>query len=116
MPGALVAGLTQRGRDNGGGRSTVHRPSSGTGIWTLSGTNRHTGLMSVKQGTLTLANARSLGDKAEIDIADGATLELNFPDEMRVGKLRFAGRPQPPGTYHAANAPKFITGNGVLKL
>ena len=34
---------------------------------------------------------------------------------MRVGKLTLGDKPQPPGSYSAANAPKFIKGNGVLK-
>jgi hypothetical protein len=42
-------------------------------------------------------------------------LELNFKGEVRINKLSFAGKLQPPGTYSAANASQFIKGKGVLK-
>ena len=89
---------------------------SGTGTWTLSGTNTYTGPTTVKQGTLLLANAQSLGDKTEVSVDDGAMLALNFKGEMRISKLTLDGKPQPAGTYSAATAPKFIKGEGILKI
>ena len=68
------------------------------------------------QGSLSLANARSLGDKAEIDISKGASLDLSFQGEMRVGRICFDGKPLPSGTYDAGNAPEFIKGKGRLKF
>ena len=97
------------------GKATTSLTKSGSGTWTLSGNNSYTGPTNVIKGTLSLANARSLGDKTEVSISDGATLGLNFKGEMRVGKLTLGDKSQPPGTYSAANAPKFIKGNGVLK-
>ena len=89
---------------------------SGSGTWTLSGTNSYTGPTTVTAGTLALATTRSLGEKTEVTAASGATLALNFKGEMRVGKLILDGKPQPAGSYSSANTPKFIKGTGVLKI
>ena len=89
---------------------------SGTGTWTLSGKNSYTGPTTVTQGTLSFTNAQGLGGKTEVSVADGATLALNFKGEMRITKLTLDGKPQPAGIYSAATAPKFIKGEGVLKI
>ena len=96
-------------------KATTALIKSGSGRWTLSGTNTYTGPTTVAQGILALANVRSLGDKTEVELSEGAMLQLNFKGEMRVGKLSFGGKPQPSGTYDAKSAPKFIKGTGVLK-
>ncbi|MEJ6644611.1 MAG: autotransporter-associated beta strand repeat-containing protein [Akkermansiaceae bacterium] len=96
-------------------KATTSLTKAGPGTWTLSGTNTYTGPTKVIQGTLSLANARSLGEEAEIAVSEGAMLEANFAGEMRVGKLNFDGMPQPAGTYDAKSAPRFIKGSGVLK-
>jgi hypothetical protein len=69
----------------------------------------------VSQGTLSLTHARSLGEKTEIDISEGAMLELKFRGEMCVSNLSFDGEPQPSGIYNGKRAPRFIKGTGVLK-
>ena len=69
----------------------------------------------MKQGTLLLTNAQSLGEKTEVSVADGAMLALNFKGEMHISKLTLDGKPQPAGSYSAATAPKFIKGEGILK-
>jgi autotransporter-associated beta strand protein len=97
------------------GKATTSITKSGTGTWTLSGTNSYTGPTTVKQGALALANARSLGDKTEVSVADGAMLALNFKGEMPISKLTLDGKLQPAGTYSAASTPKFIKGEGSLK-
>ncbi len=89
---------------------------SGTGTWALSGTNTYTGPTTVKQGTLLLTKVQSLGDKTEVSVDDGAMLALNFKGEMHISKLMLDGKPQPAGTYSAATAPKFIKGEGSLKI
>ncbi|MEI7902760.1 MAG: autotransporter-associated beta strand repeat-containing protein [bacterium] len=109
-----IAGNLFNPRDRAG-KATTSVTKSGSGTWTLSGTNTYTGLTSVKQGTLSLASARSLGEKAEVTVSEGAKLELNFKGEMRVGKLVLDGKPQPDGSYSAANKPMFIKGQGILK-
>jgi autotransporter-associated beta strand protein len=88
---------------------------TGTGTWTLSGANSYTGPTTVTQGTLSLANASSLGDKSEVSIADGATLDLNFEGEISISKIYLGGKLQPGGRYDAKNSPRYIQGKGVLK-
>jgi autotransporter-associated beta strand protein len=89
---------------------------SGTGTWVLSGTNTYSGATTVKQGTLSIASAKSLGEKTDVYLSEGATLELGFKGEMRVNKLYLDGKPQPDGTYSEATAPKFIKGTGILAV
>jgi autotransporter-associated beta strand protein len=98
------------------GKAVTSIAKSGSGTWTLSGVNSYTGPAKITQGTLSLANARSLGDKCEVHISAGATLDLNFEGEMRVGMLYLDGKPQPPGKHGAASAPKYIRGKGILKF
>ena len=69
----------------------------------------------VEKGTLSLASARSLGEGTEVSIAEGATLEMDFQGELKVGKLTLGGVVQPAGVYSAATAAKFIKGTGVLR-
>ena len=97
------------------GKAITSLTKSGKGTWTLSATNTYTGPTTVKQGTLSLANPRSLSDKTEVSLSEGAMLVLDFKGEMSVSKLYLDGKLQPAGTYSAANAPKFIKGKGVLK-
>jgi len=99
-----------------GGKAVTAVTKSGTGTWTLSGVNTYTGPTTVTAGTLALATARSLGEKSDVSIAAGATLALNFKGEMRVAKLLLDNKPQPAGTYSAANTPNFIKGSGILKI
>jgi len=98
------------------GKATTSITKSGTGTWTLSGKNSYTGPTTVKQGTLSLANALSLGDKTDIYVSEGATLDLNFNGDVRISKLYLDGKLQPAGTYSAASAPKYIKGKGILKI
>jgi len=97
------------------GKATTAVTKSGTGTWTLSGTNSYTGPTKVIKGTLSLANARSLGDTTDVYISDGATLELNFQGQIRVRKLYLDGKLQPAGNYSTANAPNYIKGTGLLR-
>ena len=96
-------------------KATTAVTKSGTGTWTLSGTNTYTGPTTVRQGTLSLASARSLGAEADVYISEGATLDLTFAGEMRIRKLYLDGKLQAAGTYSAANAPKYLKGRGVLR-
>jgi autotransporter-associated beta strand protein len=98
------------------GKATTSLTKSGTGTWTLSGTNSYTGPSTVSKGTLVLAHAHSLGDKTDVSVSEGATLALNFKGQIPVCKLSFGGKPQPAGAYNAANAPGFLKGTGVLNV
>jgi autotransporter-associated beta strand protein len=97
-------------------QATTSLTKSGTGTWTLSGINTYTGPTTVTMGTLSFTNAKGLSDKADVSVSDGATLALNFKGEMRISKLTLDGKLQPAGTYSAATTPKFIKGDGVLKI
>jgi len=97
------------------GKATTAVTKSGSGTWTLSGTNSYTGPTTVTAGTLALTTDRSLGEKAEVTVSSGATLALNFKGEMRIGKLTIDGKPQPAGNFSAASSPGLIKGTGVLK-
>ena len=97
------------------GKATTAITKLGSGTWTLSGSNSYTGPTTVAKGILSLASARSLGDKTDVYVSDGAALALNFPGEMHIGKLYFSGKLQPAGTYSAASDPKYIKGTGVLR-
>ncbi|MCX6880281.1 MAG: autotransporter-associated beta strand repeat-containing protein [Verrucomicrobia bacterium] len=109
-----LAGMIENPHDRAG-KATTAVTKSGKGTWTLSGTNSYSGPTTVTQGTLSLANAHSLGAKTEVSIAEGAMVALNFKGEMRVSKLYFDGKLQPAGSYGAASHPKYIKGQGVLK-
>jgi autotransporter-associated beta strand protein len=96
------------------GKATTAVTKSGTGTWTLSGTNTYTGPTTISKGTLVLASAQSLGENTDVYIAEGGMLDLNFKGEMRIRKLYLDGKLQPAGTYSAANSPKHFHGTGVL--
>ena len=110
-----IAGNLSNPHDRAG-KATTAVTKSGTGTWTLSGANTYSGKTTVKQGTLSIASAKSLGDKTDVYISEGAMLELNFKGEMKIGKLYLDGKPQPAGTYSATTAPKFIKGKGILRV
>jgi autotransporter-associated beta strand protein len=96
--------------------ATTSLTKTGTGAWTLSGSNSYTGPTTVEQGTLSLATAESLGPRTEVTVVKGATLDLNFNGQMKVRCLVLGGEPQPPGPYSAARCPKFIRGTGILNV
>jgi len=96
------------------GKATTSLTKSGKGTWTLSGANTYSGPTKVINGTLSLTSARSLGDKTGIEISEGATLDLNFKGQMKVGKLSIGGKAQAAGTHDATGLPKALKGTGVL--
>ncbi len=97
------------------GKAITSVIKSGAGSWTLSGTNTYSGQTSVKQGTLAVASSHGLGDKTDVHISEGATLELSFKGEIMINKLYIDEKQQPAGTYSAKNMSKHIKGNGSLK-
>ncbi|MCX6877221.1 MAG: autotransporter-associated beta strand repeat-containing protein [Verrucomicrobia bacterium] len=98
------------------GKATTSVTKSGTGTWTLSGTNTYTGPTTVTQGTLSLTTARGLGPDSEVSVAAGATLDLNFKGPMKIRRLSIDGKPQPAGIYNAAGFPKALKGTGLLMV
>ena len=97
-------------------KATTALIKSGSGRWTLSGTNTYTGPTTVSQGALALTHARSLSAGTELALAAGATLELNFKGPMKLRQLTLDGKLQPPGAYDATSAPRFFKGAGVLNV
>jgi len=81
----------------------------------LAGVNSYTGPTTVEKGTLCLKNARSLGNKTDVFISEGAAIEVNFDGEVPVNKLFFGWKLQPPGKYTAKNASSYIKGKGTVK-
>ena len=98
------------------GKAITSLTKSGKGTWTLSGSNSYSGPTKIAGGTLVLTSARTLADKSEIDIAQGAVLELNFKGEKHVSKLTLGGQPQAPGKYSATHASGLLKGSGVLVM
>ena len=100
-----------------GARASVQAQVAGLGAntVTVTGTNTYSGETTVKQGTLSIATANSLGDKTDVYISEGAILELNFEGEMRIGKLYLGGKLQPDGVHNLENTTRFIKGKGSVK-
>jgi fibronectin-binding autotransporter adhesin len=96
--------------------ATMALTKTGSGHWVLSGTNGFTGPTTVAEGTLTLANPRSLSANAEVTVAEKAILNLAFKGEMQVKGLILDGKVQPSGKYSATSTPNSIRGAGVLKV
>jgi autotransporter-associated beta strand protein len=96
------------------GKARTALTKTGTGMWTLSGVNNHSGPTIVQQGTLRLKTPKSLGKDADIQIASGAKLDLPFTGEAIIAKLTLDGKPVSCGIYSAATTPAFITGQGTL--
>ncbi len=93
---------------------------SGAGTLTLSGTHARTGNTTVSAGTLSMSSA-ALGDAADVSIASGATLNLNFSGTDTVGQLSLGGVHQYTGTWgsltsSATHKTASITGNGILNV
>lgn len=57
---------------------TIALTKEGTGVWTLSGTNTHTGLTTINAGSMKLGNTAALGSTLSgTSITSGANLDLN---------------------------------------
>lgn len=83
---SLSADATLSGVISGTGSLT----KTGTGVLTLSGTNTYTGATTVSAGTLRLAGGNALADTATVNVATGATLDLNGTTET-IGALTGSG-------------------------
>ncbi|MCX5653105.1 MAG: autotransporter-associated beta strand repeat-containing protein, partial [Planctomycetota bacterium] len=87
------------------GKATTAVTKSGTGTWTLSGTNIYTGPTKVTGGVLACSNASSLGGGI-LDISTGAKLQLNYVGTRQVAALTFnGGSVLPNGTYGSTASP-----------
>ncbi len=97
------------------GKAVTAVVKSGSGTWTLSGSNSFSGPTTVNAGTLVIASAKSLGGKTEVTVASAAKLALNFKGQVNVAKLIVDGKTLPSGTYGANNTPQ-LAGTGFLKI
>jgi autotransporter-associated beta strand protein len=95
-----------------GGGSLV---KTGTGSMTLTGSATYTGATKVIGGTLTCANAYSLGQGA-LAISSGAKVTLNFTGTRHVTSLSLAGVAQPYGIYGLSGFPTYFSGNGTVTV
>jgi autotransporter-associated beta strand protein len=90
---------------------------SGGGILVLSAANSYTADTSVLEGSLILGNGSypsNLADGADLLVATGATVQLNFSGNDTIDELMLGGVAKSPGTYNSANSGGFITGTGSL--
>jgi autotransporter-associated beta strand protein len=72
---------------------------SGTGEWTLSGSNTFSGATSVSAGTLVLAGSRCLSDTTNLTISATGKVKLNAGVKEKVGSLFFGAVQQATGTW-----------------
>ncbi|WP_367870894.1 beta strand repeat-containing protein [Luteolibacter sp. Populi] len=89
---------------------------SGTGTWTLSGTNTYTGSTNVNAGVLVLTKNGGLADAAPVSVGSEGVLRLEFTGSDTVASLVLGGVLQGPGIYTAANSGGRITGDGSLTV
>ena len=97
--------------------SLVALVKTGSGTQTLSGTTSYGGSTTVEAGTLRLGNGTSptnLADAADVIVAAGAMLHLDYSGTDRIGGLRVDGDALSPGVYSSSSG--FITGPGTLTV
>ncbi|WP_035609202.1 autotransporter-associated beta strand repeat-containing protein [Haloferula sp. BvORR071] len=100
--------------DTGVNKFTVIK--SGTGTWTLSGTNTYSGGTNVNAGVLVLTKNGGLADTASVNVATDGVLQLDFAGSDTVGTLILDGVTQGPGTYGAGNSGGRLTGTGTITV
>ncbi len=89
---------------------------SGSGILALSNSAAYSGNTTVNGGTLQFSQANAANDLSTVNIAAGATLQLDFAGEDTVLSLVLGGVAQSDGIYDASNSGGAITGTGAIKV
>ena len=90
---------------------------SGSGTMTVTTTNTYTGSTTVNGGILRLGNGSSstnLADNADLIVAPGAMLDLDFSGTDVIDELWVDGNRMPAGVYSSTSG--FITGSGTLTV
>lgn len=109
---AGTGGLIVNDQDRGGSTQTG-------GTLYLTATNSYTGNTTVASGTLSLGNGTSntsLADSAEVIVATGAKLNLNYAGTDTIDKLSLGGAWVAAGVYGASHPSGLITGSGTLTV
>jgi autotransporter-associated beta strand protein len=91
----------------------------GAGTLSLTGANTYTGATTVNAGTLSLGNGTdntNLADGADVIVAGGATLNLNYSGTDTVSALWLGGVQKPAGVYGSSDPSGLITGTGTLTV
>lgn len=77
---------------------------SGSGTWTLSGSNTYSGATRVQAGTLAITRSDALGG-GSLDISTGAKIQLNYIGTRQISALTFnAGAAQANGSYGSSSS------------
>ena len=114
------AGTISNGTGSGGAVAVSSVRKIGTGTLVLSGANTYTGDTIVDGGTLSISQPY-LNGGADVYIATGAVLDLNFGGTNFIDSLFLAGVSQAIGTYGAIGSgatfqSSFFTGTGLLQV
>jgi len=91
----------------------------GNGTLHINRSNSYTGNTTVNAGTLRLgngSNSTGLADGADLIVAVGATLHLDYSGTDTIDELWLGGVRKSPGVYSAANGGGFITGTGTITV
>ncbi|MFQ3243085.1 MAG: autotransporter-associated beta strand protein, partial [Lentimonas sp.] len=98
---------------------------TGAGTLTLSATNSYTGATTVSAGILSLGNGTNntaLNDAADMIVASGAMLNLNYTGTDTIDELSLGGALQTPGIWGASGSgatfinDSFFSGGGTLTV
>jgi autotransporter-associated beta strand protein len=97
------------------GAASLEKRGNGTVV--LRGVNAYSGPTHVQGGMLHLgngSNSANLADSADVHVAAGAILHLDYIGTDRIGGLTVDGRALPPGVYAAGSG--FLSGTGSLTV
>lgn len=100
--------------DNGANRVSLTK--AGTGTWTLSGTNTYSNTTTVSAGKLVLSGNARIADNGAVNVAAGATLQLDFVGQDTITAITLGGVLQGPGVFNASHPSGLITGTGSLVI
>jgi autotransporter-associated beta strand protein len=92
---------------------------NGNGTMALTASNSYDGNTTVNAGTLRLGNGSNnsnLANAADVIVASGASLHLNYTGTDTIDELWLGGVRKSPGIYSFANSNGFITGTGTLTV
>ena len=92
---------------------------NGAGTMALTASNSYDGNTIVNAGTLRLGTGTTttnLANAADVVVASGATLHLDYTGTDTIDELWLGGVRKSPGVYSSANSGGFITGPGTLTV